>query len=97
MSEEKYACPRCGTHRIVMGELTRGRTIGPVPKFSFRAFGSQLSWLRKGAELLPSFAACSNCGLVWSEVRVSRLHQQLERFPGEELQQWLRSPVDTPI
>ena len=97
MKDRSDQCPRCGTRRVALGELTRGRTIGPGERFRFRAFGSELTWLRKGAELEPGFAACTECGLVWTEVRPNRLLSSLERFPGAELRSWLRSRDDTPI
>jgi hypothetical protein len=97
MHQPTDACPRCGSRRIVLGELTRGRTIGPAEPFSFRAFASQLSAIREGAKLDPEMAACSQCGLVWGEVNVRRLFKSLESFPTDDLAQWLRSRNDTPI
>jgi hypothetical protein len=97
MKEESDACPRCGSRRIVLGELSRGRTIGPSESFTFRAFGAQLSALRTGAKIDPEVAACSRCGLIWGEVKVRHLLQHLERFPGPDLAKWLKSANDTPI
>jgi hypothetical protein len=97
MSDSNDACPRCGSRRIVLGELTRGRTIGPSEPFNFRAFAAQLSSLRKGARLSANVAACSQCGLVWGQVAVGRLLQHLESFPTDELASWLASSRNTPI
>ncbi len=85
MSDLNPTCPRCGSRRIVLGELTRGRTIGPAEPFHFRAFASQLSAIRKGARIEPGVAACSQCGLVWGEVKVGRLFSHLESFPTGDL------------
>jgi hypothetical protein len=97
MSDTSPACPRCGSRRIVLGELTPGRTIGPAAPYCFRAFASQFSALRKGAKIDPGAAACSQCGLVWSEVKVSRLFAHLESFPTDDLADWLRSSSNTPV
>lgn len=91
------ACPRCGSKRIVFGEFTRGRTIGVHEPNRFRAFASKMSWLRKGAEVSPNMVACSQCGLVWGEVKVSKLFEHLESFPSDDLAHWLKSSSDTPI
>ncbi len=97
MGDASDACPRCGSHRIVLGEVTRGRTIGPAEPLSFRAFAAQLSMIRKGAKLKPEMAACSQCGLVWGEVKVVTLFNHLQSFPNEDLAHWLKSANDTPI
>lgn len=90
-------CPRCGSRRIVLGELTRGRTIGPAEPFSFRAFAARLSSLRVGARVKPTMAACAHCGLLWSQLSVESLMTHLERFPSDEVRQWLRHAHDTPL
>jgi transcription elongation factor Elf1 len=97
MSDTSPSCPRCGSRRIVLGELTRGRTIGPAEPFSFRAFASQFSAIRKGAKIDPGVAACSQCGLIWGEVKVARLFDHLESFPTEDLADWLHSSNNTPV
>ncbi|MDB4892126.1 MAG: hypothetical protein JWL61_3981 [Gemmatimonadetes bacterium] len=97
MSDASTSCPRCGSRRIVLGELTMGRTIGPAEPLTFRAFASRFSSIRKGAKTDPGAAACSQCGLVWSEVKVSRLFDHLESFPTDDLADWLRSSNNTPV
>jgi len=74
-----------------------GRSIGPAAPLSFRAFAAQLSSIRKGAKIDSGAAACSQCGLVWTEVKVSRLFDHLESFPTEDLAEWLRSSNNTPV
>lgn len=97
MSAASDQCPRCGSRRIILGELSRGRQIGPSEAFNFRAFSAQLSAIRKGAKIDPGVAACSHCGLVWTEVKVARLFDHLESFPTDDLADWLRSSRNTPI
>lgn len=97
MRDQSDACPRCGSRRIVLGELTRGRTIGPAEPFSFRAFASQLFLIRKGARIEPEMAACAQCGLIWGEVKVRHLFNHLQSFPTDDLAKWLKSGHDTPI
>ena len=97
MNAANDLCPRCGTRRIVIGELSRGRQIGPSEAFNFRAFASLFSSVRRGAKVDPHFAACSQCGLVWTEVKLSRLFDHLESFPTDDLATWLRSSRNTPI
>jgi transcription elongation factor Elf1 len=97
MKNASDCCPRCGSRRIVIGELTMGRSIGPAAPLSFRAFASQLSSIRKGAKIDPGVAACSQCGLVWCEVKVARLFEHLESFPSDDLADWLRSSTNTPV
>ena len=90
-------CPKCGSGRIVFGELTRGRTIGPAEALGFRAFASRLSSLRKGVEMKSAVCACSMCGLVWGHIIPDLLVQQLDRLPTDEAKRWLRSADDTPL
>jgi hypothetical protein len=45
----------------------------------------------------PGVAACSQCGLVWGEVKVTRLFEHLESFPTDDLADWLRSSNNTPV
>jgi hypothetical protein len=45
----------------------------------------------------PGVAACSQCGLVWGEVKVTRLFDHLESFPSDDLADWLRSSKNTPV
>jgi transcription elongation factor Elf1 len=97
MSDTNPCCPRCGSRRIVIGELTPGRSIGPTAPLSFRAYASQFSAIRKGAKIDPGVAACSQCGLVWGEVKVTRLFEHLESFPTDDLADWLRSSNNTPV
>ena len=91
------SCPRCGSRRIVLGELTRGRTIGPAEPFNFRAFAARLSALRVGTRIQPAMAACAHCGLLWTQLNVDSLLTHLERFPSDEVRQWLRGRHDTPL
>lgn len=97
MSYDNSSCPRCSTRRIVLGEVARGHTIGRAEPFSFRAFASRFSALRKGAKIAPNFAACTKCGLVWGQVSTNALHDHLETLPTGEMKQWLKSAHDTPI
>ncbi|MDQ2666188.1 MAG: hypothetical protein M3Z05_09280 [Gemmatimonadota bacterium] len=90
-------CPRCGSKRIVLGELTRGRTIGPVEALGFRAFAARLSSLRIGARVDPGMAACGHCGLVWGQVQVGSLLNHLEQHASTEVLRWLRSERETPL
>ncbi len=97
MTRPQDACPRCSSRRIVLGEITRGITIGSAGSFSFRAFASRLSWMRKGTAVPQNMAACVHCGLIWGQVSVNNLLQHLETLPGKELAAWLTSRNDTPI
>src|SRR5450759_1853444 len=97
MNAPSDQCPRCGSRRIVLGELSRGRQIGPSEAFNFRAFSAKMSMIRKGAKVDSGVAACSHCGLVWTEVKVGRLFDHLESHPNDELAEWLRSSQNTPI
>jgi hypothetical protein len=97
MSAASDMCPRCGSRRIVLGELSRGRQIGPAESYNFRAFAARFSAIRKGAKVDPGFAACSHCGLVWTEVAVSRLFNHLESHPTDDLADWLGSSRNTPV
>jgi hypothetical protein len=36
-------CPRCQSPRVVLGEVTRGRTLGAAESFGFRAYAARLS------------------------------------------------------
>lgn len=90
-------CPRCSSRSIVLGELTRGRTIGPSEPFGFRAFAARLSSIRAGAPVKPAMAACAHCGLVWGQLNVDSLLSHLERFPSDEVKAWLRREHDTPL
>lgn len=97
MKPREDACPRCASRRIVLGEIAPGRTIGPAAAFSFRAFASSLTRLRRGARVSPNMAACARCGLVWGEVSVNGLLSPLETFPTDEVSAWLQSRNDTPL
>lgn len=97
MTATDPSCPRCGSRRIVLGELTRGRTIGPVESLGFRAFAARLSSLRRGARMEPGVAACGHCGLVWGQVQPGALLNHLEEHASSEVERWLRTERDTPL
>lgn len=97
MTTTDAMCPRCTSRRIVLGEITRGRTIGPSEPFGFRAFAARFSSLRSGVRVQPSFAACAHCGLVWGQLSVERLLTHLETFPTPDVKTWLKREHDTPL
>ena len=97
MATTETQCPKCGSGRIVFGELTRGRTIGPAEGLGFRAFASRLSSLRSGVKIRSQMCACSVCGLVWGQIAPDQLHEHLEKFATDDAKHWLRSANDTPL
>ena len=97
MNKSDVACPRCGSRRVVFGEFTRGRTIGPVGAFGFRAFAARLSSLRAAVRCEPGMSACAACGMLWGQVSVDSLLTHLERFPTDEVRHWLSDRHDTPL
>jgi hypothetical protein len=82
-------CPRCRSPRVVLGEVTRGRSLGASESFGFRAYAARLSALRKGVPVTPGMCACSQCGLVWGELAPTRLLDQLRQFATPEVKDWL--------
>lgn len=82
---------------MVLGEITRGRTIGPAEPLGFRAFASSFSAVRVGTRLKPGSAACTMCGLVWTQLEPLELLNQLGSLPSGDVKRWLNSPNDTPL
>ena len=96
MPNSEEACPRCGSPRIVLGELTRGRTNGATDAFGFRAFASRFTSIRTGTEMSPAVSACAHCGMVWGQVSVTKLQRHLEKLPSAEITKWLPTESDLP-
>ena len=91
MTIENSACPRCHSARVVLGEVTRGRTIGSAESFGVRAFAARLSALRKGVAVTPGMCACSECGLVWGQLNPLLLLAQLRQLASPDVRGWLDS------
>lgn len=95
--ESDTACPRCHSLRVVLGEVTRGRTLGAAEAFGFRAYAARLSSIRKGVAVTPGMCACSECGLVWGQLAPARLLAQLRQLATPDVQDWLNSVRPSPI
>ena len=93
----RTVCPRCQSARIVLGEVTRGRTLGPSEPFGFRAYAARLSSIRTGVPMTPGVCACSECGLVWGELAPARLLAQLRQFANADVADWLSSSRPVPL
>ena len=96
-AETNVSCSRCASPRVVLGEVTRGRTLGAAESFGFRAYAARLSSLRSGVAVTPGMCACSACGLVWGELAPARLLAQLRQFAPADVQEWLDSGKPAPI
>lgn len=96
-SVPEVGCPRCQSRRVVLGEVTRGRTIGPAEAFGFRAYAASFSAIRTGVSVSPGMCACAECGLLWGEVLVDRLLAHLGQFPSSEVEAWLERAPQSPI
>ena len=90
-------CPKCGSGRIVFGELTQGRVMGWSAPYAFRAFAARLSSMRSGVKIRSQMCACSICGLVWGQIAPNQLIEHIKRFATDEAEDWLRSEKDTPL
>ena len=97
MASSDTQCLQCGSRRIVFGEMTPGRTIGPVNPVGFRAFAARLSSVRKGVKIKSTICACAGCGLVWGHLVPDQLIEHLEKFATDETTDWLRSTRDIPL
>ena len=58
---------------------------------------SEYSGLRTGVPVNTWFRACGECGFVFSELSVAELIEQLARFPGARVKQWLNEKPDRPL
>lgn len=96
-ANDQVHCPRCQSPRIVLGEATRGRSLGMSESFGFRAYAARLSVLRKGVAMTPAMCACSECGLVWGELAPARLLAQLRHFASDEVMDWLDRAPPVPL
>ena len=83
---EPVRCPRCGSPKAVLGEVSSGHEYYPslfVPRKC-----RQLR-LAMGVGLAGAFHACGSCGLIWSAVAPRHLRAFVEEY-GDEVarQQW---------
>ena len=90
-------CPRCRNPRVVLGEVTRGRTLGTAEAFGFRAYAARLSSLRSGVTVTPGMCACVECGLVWGELEPTTLMAQLRLLASDEVREWLEELPPIPL
>jgi hypothetical protein len=97
ISAPDITCPRCQSRRVILGEVTRGRTIGVAESFGFRAYAARFSSMRRGVNVSPGMCACAECGLLWGEVKADLLIAHLRHLPTDEVEAWLDRMPQTPI
>jgi hypothetical protein len=83
-------CPRCGTARLVTGSTTR------VP-VRFVANSASFGPLRLGVPIDSWLHACGECGLVFSELSVNDLTDQLSRLADARVKAWLQAKPNRPL
>jgi hypothetical protein len=90
-------CPRCRSPWVVLGEVTRGRTLGAAESFGFRAYAARLSSFRRGVAVTRGMCACSECGLLWGQLAPELLLSQLRQLATSDVREWLDSARPSPI
>jgi hypothetical protein len=83
-------CPRCGTALVVHGTFTT-RAV----RFGFRPEELRLFSLSLQFPEVPvpaSAAACSTCGLVWTELDPATLRQKLHDLGNDDVRKRLALP-----
>lgn len=82
-------CPRCGSHAIVEGKYLDqiggglGQNFRPREIKHFAFGGTDVS-------ILPDFIACTECGLLWSEIDKDKLRKVVEKNGTKLLKEKLK-------
>jgi predicted RNA-binding Zn-ribbon protein involved in translation (DUF1610 family) len=81
---EDHRCPRCGKDLLVHGSLSLRGGFRPE---ELRFFS--LSFQLPAVHVRSASAACTSCGLVWSELDAAALRQKLHDLGNEDVKQRL--------
>lgn len=83
-------CPGCKSKKVVLGKLFN--VISGIPPFYFRPKGLKLITVNDADVRIDSkgFAACVDCGLVWSTVSPQKLQNIVEASGSAKLKNALK-------